>query len=68
MLVDKQTSFYYTTDVYPYQPTSREFICIHLFSFVIICDFLSLYENKPEYEYHNLKQIFYHQKQIMIFC
>ena len=58
-------SFYYTIDVYPYQPTYQEFICTHLFLFVIICDFLSLYENKQAYEYDHLKQIFYHQKQIM---
>ena len=61
------TSFYYTTDVYPYQPAYREFICTHLFLFVIICDFLSLYENKQAYEYHHLKQIFYHQNMILIF-
>ena len=29
---------YYTTDVYPYQPTYREFICTHLFLFVIFCE------------------------------
>ena len=61
-------SFYYTADVYPYQTANQEFICTHLLIFVIICDFLSLYENKQEYEYQHLKQIFYHQKQIMIFC
>ena len=32
------TSFYNTTSVYPYQSTYREFICTHLFSFVIICE------------------------------
>ena len=31
-------------------------------------DFLSLYENKQTYESHHLKQIFYHQNAIMIFC
>ena len=61
------TSLYYTNDVYSYQPAYRAFICIHLSLFVIICDFLSLYENNQVYEYHHLKQIFYHQKQIMIF-
>ena len=30
--------------------------------------FLSLYENKQVYEYHHLKQIFYHQNTIIIFC
>ena len=31
--------------------------------------FLSLYENKPAYEYcHHLKEIFYHQNTIVIFC
>ena len=34
------TSFYYTTEVYPYQPTYREFICTHSFLFVIIYDHL----------------------------
>ena len=29
---------YYTTDVYAYQPAYQEFICIHLFLFVIICE------------------------------
>ena len=32
------TSLYYTTDVYSYQPAYLEFICTHLFLFVIICD------------------------------
>ena len=32
------TSLYYTTSVYPYQPTYREFICTHLFLFVIVCE------------------------------
>ena len=31
-------SLYYTTDVYSYQPAHREFICTHLFLFVIICE------------------------------
>ena len=41
--------------------------------FVIICENLFFllgsffYENKQAYEYHRLKQIFSHQKQIMIF-
>ena len=49
------------------------FICDHLWESILfmeiflICDFLSLYENKQIYEYHHLKQIFCHQKQIMIF-
>ena len=30
------TSFSNTTDVYPYPPTYREFICTHLFLFAII--------------------------------
>ena len=82
---------YYTTDVYPYWPADQEFICMHLFLFVwildylwksllfvrislnlfffmIICANLCLYENKQAYESHHLKQIFYHQKQIIIFC
>ena len=29
---------------------------------------LSLYENKQAYQYHHLKRIFYHWKQIMILC
>ena len=32
------TSLYYTTDVYPYQPTYLEFICTHLFLFMITCE------------------------------
>ena len=32
------TSLYYTTCVYPYKPTYREFTCTHLFLFVIICE------------------------------
>ena len=32
------TSLYYTTEVYPYQPTYRKFICTHFFLFVIICE------------------------------
>ena len=33
-----------------------------------ICENLCLYENKLVYESHHLKQIFYHQNMIMIFC
>ena len=77
------TSFHYTTDVYPYQPTYRASIYMHLFLFVNIyesflifriCDhlweyiFLNLYKNKLVYEYHHLKQIFYHQNMIIIIC
>ena len=78
------TLFYYTTDVYPYQPTYEASIYMHLFLLVTICDnffefflfvticenllFLSLYENKQAYEHHHLKQIFCHKKQIIIFC
>ena len=46
----------------------------HLWESLLIYDhlwesiFLSLYENKQVYEYHNLKQIFYHQNIITIFC
>ena len=36
---------YYTTEVYPYQPTYREFICTHLFLFVIIWRISSFYLN-----------------------
>ena len=32
------TTFYYTTDVYPYQPTYRASIYMHLFLFVTICE------------------------------
>ena len=32
------TSFYYTTDVYPYQPTYQASIHMHLFLFVTICE------------------------------
>ena len=42
-------------------------ISSHLWSSVWIY-FLSLYENKQAHKFHHLKQIFYHQKQIMIFC
>ena len=31
---------YYTTDLYAAQPAYREFICKHLFFFVIICEYL----------------------------
>ena len=67
----------FATAVYPYQPAYKEFICTHLFLFVIICENpfllwesfgisiicvnLCLYENKQAYECHHLKQIFYHQ-------
>ena len=37
-------------------------------SFNTSFDFYSLYENKEAYEYHHLKQIFYHRNMIMIFC
>ena len=40
------------------------FFYAHLWEFI----FLSLYENKLVYESHDLKQIFYHQNKIMIFC
>ena len=42
-------------------------ISFYLWSSVRIY-FLSLHENKQVYEYHHLKQIFYHQNTIMIFC
>ena len=32
------TLFYYTTDVYPFQPTYQAFIYMHLFLFVTICE------------------------------
>ena len=41
-------------------------ISFYLWSSVRIY-FLSLHENKQVYEYHHLKQIFYHQNTIMIF-
>ena len=66
------------------KPTYQASISMHLFLFVTICEnlfeslliydhlwesiFLSLYENKQVDEYHCLKQIFYHQNMIMIFC
>ena len=40
-------------------------IFLNLFFFMIICGnlfFLRLYEDKQAYEYHYLKQIFYHEK------
>ena len=74
---------YYTTDVYPYQPTYRASIYTHLFLFATICEdlfessliydhlcesiFLILYENKQVCEFQHLKQMFYHQNTIMIF-
>ena len=60
------------------------FNCVHLFisvrtydhlqKYFLMCShlwesiFLSPYENKQAYEYHHLKQNFYHQNTIMIFC
>ena len=38
MLLIFFASIYYTTNVYPYQLTYREFICTHLFLLVIICE------------------------------
>ena len=38
------------------------------FGISIICVNLCLYENKLVYESHHLQQIFYHQKQMTIFC
>ena len=61
------TSFYYTNDMYPYNRAYWEFICTHLFLLVILCNFLSVCENKRAYEYHHLQQIFYHQNMKMIF-
>ena len=45
-------------------------ICKNLFVSMIICQnlFSCLYENKQVYEYHHLKQIFYHQNTIIILC
>ena len=59
-------SFHYTTDVYPYQPTYRASIYMHLLLFVTLCEnlfeslliydqlwefiFLSIYENKQAYD------------------
>ena len=43
------TSFYYTTDVYPYQPTYRTSIYMHFFLFVTICENLFFYENLFEF-------------------
>ena len=37
MLLIFFASIYYTTNVYPYQPTYREFTCTHLFLLAIIC-------------------------------
>ena len=70
--------------MYHSQLTYQGSIYMHLFLFVTICEkhfeslliydnlcesiFLGLYENKQAYEDHHSKQIFYHQKQIMIFC
>ena len=37
---------YYASDVYPYQPAYRQFICTHLFLYVIICEsFFFLWES-----------------------
>ena len=54
------------------------FTCKNHFLFMIIFEnlydhqqdsiFSSLYENKQAYQPHHLKQIFYHQNMIMIFC
>ena len=51
-------------------------ICMHVFCLlssvrifmIYVCVNLCFCDNKQVYEYHHLKQIFYHQKQIMIFC
>ena len=49
-------------------------ICENLFESLLIYGhleesiFLSLYENKLAYEHYHLKQIFYHQNTIVIFC
>ena len=37
------SSFYYTTDMYPYQPACQEFIYTNLFLLVIICENLFLF-------------------------
>ena len=71
------TLFYNTTDVYPINPPIEPLFYTHLFLLATICEnvfeslliydqlcesvFLSIYENKQAYEYHYLKQIFYHQ-------
>ena len=65
--------FVLTTHIYLYyfylwSSVRTFFICENLFLFVIICVNLCLYENKQAYECHHLKQIFYHQNTIMIFC
>ena len=50
------------------------FLSEHLFIFVrtlfyfFFCENICLYENKPAYECHSLKQIFYHQNMVTIFC
>ena len=77
------TSFYYTTGVYPYQPTYWGFACMHLFLFVIICENLfflwesfwilicdHLWESNFVSLYENkLVYEFHHLKHIiMIFC
>ena len=45
-------------------PLSFHLSRIYLYTLI----FVSLYENKQAHEYHHLKQIFCHQKQIIIFC
>ena len=48
-------------------PLNLFYLWESLLLFYFIYFFLSLYENNPAYEYHHLKQIFYHQNTIMIF-
>ena len=59
---------------YPYESffvwkSFESFLSVRIFSFFMrtLFIFLSLYKNKLAYEYHLLKQIFCHRKQ-MIFC
>ena len=46
------------------------FICVNLLFYDRLCEsiFVTPYENKQAYESDHLKQIFYHQNTIMIFC
>ena len=75
------TYFYLWKSLFIYDNLWESFLFVRIFlnpsylweSLLIydhLCEsiFLSLWENKQEYEYHYLKQIFYHQNTLMIFC
>ena len=55
----------YTTDLYPYQPIYREFICTHLFLFVLKRIFLNLFHLwESLLVYDHLCECLYENKQV----